>query len=200
MDKSGIPCWQCRKTVVVWTTTYIGVKLMNSAIYRRKSYPDNAGHWRYSVALEVLLCKVTARLRKEPTNTFGKNDTTSSLISESLGVCNQVRGCPERPQAIRRSLRLRICESDSRVSQLPRDVQGSSGPLLGVIQESESKRKRQSVNKGTREVRLSKAIARIGECQITKFLPMRQPDGGALVVVRDVNNVHMAKECRTVCY
>jgi len=199
MDKSGIPCWQCRKTVVVWSATYIGVKLMNCVIYRRKSYPDNVGHGQYSVALEVMLCKVSTRLRKEPTNTFGKIDTTSSLISESLGDRRRVRGCPERPQAIRQSLGYTAHKPDSRVSQLSRDVQGSSGPLLGMTQESESKRKCLSANKGTREVRLSKAIARIGECQIAKSLPLRQSDGGAPVVVGDVNNVHKAKGCRTVC-
>ena len=50
---------------------------------------------------------------------------------------------------------------------------------------------RSSVNKGTREARLSTVV--------TKHLPMRQPSGGAPVVVGDVNDVHMAKGCRMVC-
>ena len=47
---------------------------------------------------------------------------------------------------------------------------------------------RLSVSKGTREARLSMVV--------TKHLPMRQPSGGAPVVVGGVNDVHMAKGCR----
>ena len=47
-----------------------------------------------------------------------------------------------------------------------------------------------SVNKGTREARLSMVV--------TKHLPMRQPSGGAPVVVRDVNDDYMAKGCRMI--
>ena len=46
---------------------------MKCVIHRQDSYPDNVGHWQCSVALAVLLAKVSARLRKEPTNTFGKS-------------------------------------------------------------------------------------------------------------------------------
>jgi hypothetical protein len=42
----------------------------------------------------------------------------------------------------------------------------------------------------TREARLSMVV--------TKHLPTRQPSGGAPVVVRDVNDVHMAKGCRMI--
>jgi hypothetical protein len=45
---------------------------MKRVIHRLESSPDNVGHWRSSVALAVLLGRVTARLRKEPTSTFGK--------------------------------------------------------------------------------------------------------------------------------
>ena len=45
---------------------------MKRVIHRQDSYPDNVGHWQSSVALAVLLAKVSARLRKEPTSTFGK--------------------------------------------------------------------------------------------------------------------------------
>ena len=47
-----------------------------------------------------------------------------------------------------------------------------------------------SVNKGTREARLSMVVS--------KHLPMRQPSGGAPVVVGDVSDVHMAKGCRMI--
>ena len=88
---------------------------------------------------------------------------------------------------------------DSRVSQLPRDVQGSSRPLLGMTQESESKRMRMSANKGTREARLSRVAAQLGwSSDRPKHLPMRRPSGGAPVVVGDVNDVHMAKGCRMI--
>ena len=78
--KGGRPgelCWQCRKTMAVWSATWLGVTLMKCANHRQDSYPDNVGHWRCSVALEVLLTKVSARLRKEPTNTFGKSQPRS---------------------------------------------------------------------------------------------------------------------------
>ena len=59
-----------------------------------------------------------------------------------------------------------------------------------MVTELEPKRRRLSVNKGTREARLSMVV--------TKHLPMRQPSGGAPVVVRDVSDVHMAKGCRMI--
>ncbi len=68
---------------------------------------------------------------------------------------------------------------------------GEQRTAVGYRKESEPKRRRLSVNKGTREARLSMVV--------TKHLPMRQPSGGAPVVVRDVNDVHMAKGCRMIC-
>ena len=47
-----------------------------------------------------------------------------------------------------------------------------------------------SVNKGTREAWPSMVV--------TKHLPMRQPGGGAPVVVGGVNDDHMAKGCRMI--
>jgi hypothetical protein len=89
--------------------------------------------------------------------------------------------------------------SDLRVSQLPRDVWESSGPLLGATVELEPKRRCLSVNKGTREARLSRVVAQLGRfSDRPKHLPMRQPSGGAPVVVGDVNDVHMAKGCRMI--
>jgi hypothetical protein len=57
-----------------------------------------------------------------------------------------------------------------------------------------------SVNKGTRETRLSRVVTTLGQSSDrSKHLPMRQPSGGAPVVVRDVNDVYMAKGCRMIC-
>ena len=39
---------------------WLGVTLMKCVIHRQDSYPDNVGHWQRSVALEVLLAKVSA--------------------------------------------------------------------------------------------------------------------------------------------
>ena len=59
---------------------------------------------------------------------------------------------------------------------------------------------RLSVNKGTREARLSRVVAQLSRfTNRPKHLPMRQPSGGAPVVVGDVNDVHMAKGCRMIC-
>ena len=57
----------------IHSAVILGVTLMKRAVHRQDSYPDNAGHWQCSVALEVLLTRVSARLRKEPTSTFGKS-------------------------------------------------------------------------------------------------------------------------------
>ena len=46
---------------------------MKCVNHRQDSYLDNVGHWRSSVALAVLLTRASARLRKEPANTFGKS-------------------------------------------------------------------------------------------------------------------------------
>ena len=39
---------------------WLGVTLMKCVIHRQDSYPDNVGHWRSSVALAVLLARVSA--------------------------------------------------------------------------------------------------------------------------------------------
>jgi hypothetical protein len=52
---------------------WLGGTLMKCVIHRLDRSSDNVGHWQRSVALAVLLAKVSARLRKEPTNTFGKS-------------------------------------------------------------------------------------------------------------------------------
>jgi hypothetical protein len=69
-----------------------------------------------------------------------------------------------------------------------------------VLQTSESKRERMSANMGTREPRPSRVVAQLSWfSDQPKPLPMRQPRGGAPVVVGDVNDVHMAKGCRIIC-
>lgn len=58
---------------------------------------------------------------------------------------------------------------------------------------------RLSANMGTREARLSMVVAQLGRSNDRrKDLPMRQPSGGVPVVVRDVNDVHMAKGYRMI--
>ena len=58
---------------------------------------------------------------------------------------------------------------------------------------------RSSANRGTREARLSMVVAQLGRSKDRpKHLPMRQPSGGAPVVVRGVNDDHMAKGCRMI--
>jgi len=65
--------------------------------------------------------------------------------------------------------------------------------------ELEPARKRLSVSKGTREARLSRVVAQLGRSMDRpKHLPMRQPSGGAPVVVGGVNDDHMAKGCRMI--
>ena len=67
------------------------------------------------------------------------------------------------------------------------------------MQKSESKRRRPCVSKGTREARLSRVVTQLScSTEQPKHLPMRQPSGGAPVVVRDVSDVHMAKGCRMI--
>ena len=200
--KGGRPgelCWQCRKTMAVWSATWLGVTLMKCVIHRQDSYPDNAGHWRRSVALEVPLARVSARLRREPTITFGKSQPHPRQYQSRPEIDAGIGGVPNGRKHFFAALRSRAFVPDSRASQLPRDVWGSSRPLLGISQESESKRRRLSASKGTREARPSMAVARLGwSSDRPKHLPMRRPSGGAPVVVGDVNDVHMAKGCRMI--
>ena len=122
MGKSGIPWWQCVKPWLFGQSMYLGIKLIKCVIYRRKSYPDKVGHWRCSVALEVLPGRVSAWLRKEPTSTFGKSNTASLSISEPLGDGRRDRGCPKRQQAMRWRLLSTEYKPDSQTNQLICDV------------------------------------------------------------------------------
>jgi hypothetical protein len=75
---------------------WLGVTLMKCVIHRQDSYPDNVGHWRCSVALAVPLTKVSARLREEPTNTFGKSQSHSRQYQSrpeiDAGIGNVLNG------------------------------------------------------------------------------------------------------------
>jgi hypothetical protein len=158
---------------------------MKCVIHRQESYPDNVGHWQCSVALEVLLTRVSARLRKEPTNIFGQSEPHSrqyqSRPASETGIGSGLNG---RKPCFEASRSMALVP-DSRINQVPRDVQGSSRPLLGM-KKSESKRMRMSVNMGTREARLSRVVAQLRRSMDRrKHLPMRQPSGGAPVVVGD---------------
>ena len=161
----------------------LGGTLMKCVIHRQDSSPDNVGHWRSSEALGVLLGKVSARLRKEPANTFGKFQPLprqhQSRPEMEPGIGEVLNG--REHYHLARDPRPR--RPDSQASQFPCDVEGSSRPLLGM-QEPESKRKRLSVNMETREARLSRAVAQLGRfTDRLKHLPMRQPSGGVPVVV-----------------
>jgi len=163
---------------------------MKCVIHWRNSYPENAGHGRRFVALEVLLGKVSARLRKEPTNTFGKLTPHSRQYQSRLGFGPRDRECLERPQAFRPCKRFTALGAQIRgITKYPAMFRGAADRCW-VAQESESNRKRWSVSKGTREARLSRAV--------TKHLPTRQPSGGAPVVVGDVNDARKAKGCRMI--
>jgi hypothetical protein len=172
---------------------------MKRVIHWQDSYPENVGHWRCSVALGVLLTRATARLRKEPTNTFGKSLPHPRQYQSRPEIETGIGDVPNGRELCVMASRSTALVPDSRANQVPRDVWRSSSPLLG-ISKSESKRMRLSVNKGTREARLSRVVAQLGRSKDRlKHLPMRQPSGGAPVVVRDVNDVHMAKGCRMIC-
>jgi hypothetical protein len=161
------PCWQCRKTVAVWSAIvprgyvdgvcdlsgapdvsrwnpkgwhpeqlvgnvvrpgpfgrppWLGVTLMKCANHRQDSYPDNVGHWRCSVALGVLLTKVSARLRKEPTNTFGKSQPRSRQYQSRPEIDAGIGDVLNGRKQCRYALRPQALGPDSRVSQIPRDV------------------------------------------------------------------------------
>jgi hypothetical protein len=172
---------------------------MKRAIHRLDHSPDNAGHWQRSVALEVLLGKASAWLRKEPTNTFGKPIPHPCQYQSRLGsngpglgdVLNEHRHfgavcAPEHSCQILGS------------ANYPGTFRGAADRCW-VYQESGPKRRRLSVNKGTREARLSRVVTTPSRfTDRPRHLPMRQPSGGAPVVVGDVNDDHMAKGCRMI--
>ena len=173
---------------------------MKCVIHRRNSCSENVGHWQRSVALVVLLAKVSARLRKESTNTFGKischlpvNIRAARRWMPGLGEVLNGR----KPCLVVRDPR-HLCQIHGSANY-PVMFRGTADRWL-VSEKLKSKRRRLSVSKGTREARLSRVVAQL-RCSFIeqpKHLPMRQPSGGAPVVVGDVNDVHMAKGCRMI--
>ena len=174
---------------------------MKCVIHRQDSYPDNVGHWRCSIALAVLLGRVSAWLLKRNQLTPSVNRShIPANIRAAWGSDPGLGNVPnDRKQSASADDPAQRKLPEMRVNQLSRDVWGSSSPLLGVTVELEPVRRRLSVNKGTREARLSRVVAQLGwSMDQPKHLPMRQPGGGAPVVVGDVNDDHMAKGCRIV--
>ena len=156
---------------------------MKCVIHRRNSYPENAGHWRCFVALEVLLGRVSTRPRMEPTSTFGKSTPHSRQYQSRPELDTGIGNVPNGRKQCVDAFDPRPSGQDSRANHLPRDVRGNSRPLMG-IQESGSTWKRLSANKGTREARLSRVITQPGRHLSAQVSPMRQTSGGAAVVVR----------------
>jgi hypothetical protein len=170
---------------------------MKDVIHRLENFPDNVGHWERSVPLEALPGRDSIRLRKELTYTFGKSKPHLRQYQSRLGSdpgiggvsngCRTIRPCPQPAAFV----------PDSWNNQLRHDVWGNSSPLLGISQKSESKRNRMSVSKETREARLCRqSHGRLRPYDEGRHLPTRQSSGGAPVVVRGANGVHMAKGCR----
>jgi hypothetical protein len=170
---------------------------MKCVIHRQDSYPKNVGHWRRSVALAVLLTRASARLRKEPTNTFGKGKPHPRNIraARKTGIRDVLNDYKRLSVACGpRHIRARFTGKPI----YPVMFRGAADRCW-VWQESESKRMRMSANKETREARLSMVVTRLDRSSDRpKQLPMRQPSGGAPVVVRGVNDAHMAKGCRMI--
>ena len=178
----------------------LGGTLMEYAIHRLESSPDNVGHGRSSEALAVPLGRVTARLRKEPAGTFGKVQPRPRQYQSRPGGLRD-KGRPQRSQTLCRCLRSMVIQSDQihGATNYPVMLRGAADRCRVLRKEPESKRRRWSVNMGTREARLSRVVAKLGRSSDPpKHLPMRQSSGGAPVVVRGVNDDHTAKGCRMI--
>jgi hypothetical protein len=172
---------------------------MTRVIHRQDSYPDNAGHWQRSVALAVLLTKVSVRLRKELASTFGKPRPHPRQHQSRPEIGTGIRGVlDDRERFDFASGSRHLCQIHG-PANYPMMSRGAADRCWVCGKEPESKRRRLSVNKGTSEARLSMAVTPLGRSSNRpKHLPMRQPSGGAPVVVGDVNNAHMAKGCRMI--
>ena len=133
-------------------------------------------------------------------NTFGKNMPHSRHYESRLRVTPRARECPERLEALLVSRQYDAAPA-ARFAKTAHYLAmfGGAADRCWVCQKSESKRKRSSVNKGTREARLSRVAAWPNRAnEAGRQLPMRQSGGGAFVVVRDVNDDHMAKGRRMI--
>jgi len=133
-------------------------------------------------------------------NTFGRKTPYSRQYESRQRVTPQARGCPERLKAIMVSRQFNAATAAG-FAKAVNDLAmfGGAADRCWVRQKSESKRKRSSVSKGTREARLSRVAAWLNRfTERGKQLPMRQSGGGASVVVGDVNDDHMAKGRRMI--
>ena len=133
-------------------------------------------------------------------NTFGRNMPHSRQYESRSRVTPWGRECPERLEAVvvsrqyEAAFAARLAKTANYLAMF-----GGAADRCWVCQKSGSKRKRSSVSKGTREARLSRVAAWLNRSmERGKQLPMRQPGGGASVVVRDVNDDHMAKGRRMI--
>ena len=163
---------------------WLGVTLMKCVIHWQESYPDNVGHWQCSVALAVPLTRASARLRKEPTNTFGKSVPHSRQYQSRPGIDSRDRECPKQSQVLSLGFATHGTCARSTGQPITSWCLGEQQTAVGYETESESKRMRSSANKGTREARLSMVVAQLSRStDRLKHLPMRQPSGGAPVVV-----------------
>ena len=139
--------------------------------------------------------------------TTTRNQLTPSMnsnpTSANSGAARELetrdREWPKRPRTFLGSERSRAATAarfDGAV-KYPSTFRGAADRCW-VQQKLESKQRRLSVNKGTREARSSKVIVQPTGLRTGKALPMRRPSGGASVVVGGVNDAHMAKGRRTV--
>lgn len=164
------------------------------------SSPENVGYRQSFIAEAILLGKVSAWL---PIGTdqhlrekWAPSPVNTEVVREHRA---RTREWPRQMDAITVGGHLRKSQDfqGRQSGQLSAGVWGSSRTLLGDDR-SESKQRRLSVSKGTGEARSSMVVAQIGCSKIAESAPMRRPSGGAPVVVRDVNDVHMAKGCRMI--
>ena len=95
---------------------------MKCVIHRQDSYPENVGHWQSSEALEVLLAKGSARLRKEPTNPFGQSKPHSRQYQSRPEIDAGIGGVLDGRKPCLEASRSTARVPDFRVNQLPRDV------------------------------------------------------------------------------
>ena len=95
---------------------------MKCVIHRQESYPNNVGHWQRSVALEVLLTRVSARLRKELTITFGKSEPHFRQYQSRPDSDTGIGSVLNNRKLCFPASRSTALVPDSRANQLPRDV------------------------------------------------------------------------------
>jgi hypothetical protein len=171
---------------------------------RQNSSPENVGHRQDSIAVAVLLGKRFCMTTKG-TNQHLREKTgpRSCQYWSRLGVTPQNRERSRRPDATAVGERTSITTlyEIRRRSQLLGDAWRSSRVLLGVQKRLESKRNRQSANKGTRETRLSMVFTQPGRNKNSAMAaPMRRSGGGVPVVVRGWESHPQGKGVQNVSF